>query len=297
MTEPLIDRWIRRQGWMDGLAEFEQKAIGGSYRAMGRPGRLLKDLMHGTKLLGHPLHPAVTDIPIGAWAVAVVTDFVAHYTDRLPPAAGDLALAVGLVASLLAVLTGYTDFGDTFGHERRVALTHSLTMGVVITLEAVSLALRWWAGPSSHPLAVGLSTGGFALLLFGAYVGGHLVFGIGTMVNRNAFAEPPDDFVAVGAPGDFPDDALIRVSAAGMPVLVVRRGGVLHAIAATCSHAGGPLDEGELNGDVVTCPWHGSRFCITDGRVVGGPATFAAPQFIVREVDGTVEVKAAIAAH
>jgi nitrite reductase/ring-hydroxylating ferredoxin subunit len=170
-------------------------------------------------------------------------------------------------------------------------------MGLVITLEAVSLALRWWAGPSSHPLAVGLSTAGFALLLGGAYLGGHLVFAIGTMVNRNAFAEPPQDFVPVGAPGDFPDDALVRVSAAGMPVLVVRRGGVLHAIAATCSHLGGPLDEGELNADVITCPWHGSRFCITSGNVVSGPASFAVPLFTVREVDGRVEVKAAIAAH
>jgi nitrite reductase/ring-hydroxylating ferredoxin subunit/uncharacterized membrane protein len=297
MTEPLIDRWIRRQGWMDGLAEFEQKLIGGFYGALGRPGRLLKDAMHGTKVLGHPLHPAVTDVPIGAWAAAVVADYVAHYTERLPAAAGDIALAVGLVAALLAVLTGYTDFHDTVDHERRVALTHSLTMGVVISLEAVSLALRWWAGPGSHPLAVGLSTAGFALLLFGAYLGGHLVFAIGTMVNRNAFAEPPADFVPVGAPGDFPDDALVRVSAAGMPVLVVRRGGVLHAIAATCSHAGGPLDEGELNTDVITCPWHGSRFCITDGNVVSGPASFAVPLFTVREIDGRVEVKAAIAVH
>lgn len=297
MTEPLIDRWIRRQRWMDGLAEALQAAIGGIYGALGRPGRLLKDVMHGTRLLGHPLHPAVTDVPIGAWTAGVVLDYVAHYTDRIPTAAGDIALAVGLAAALLAALTGYTDFHATFGHERRVALTHGLTMTLVVTVDAVSLALRWWAGPGSHPLAVGLATAGFALVVLGGYIGGHLVFAIGTMVNRNAFAEAPEDYVPVGAPDDFPEGRLTRVDAGGMPVVVVRRGGVLHAIAATCSHAGGPLDEGTLDAEVVTCPWHGSRFRITDGDVVSGPATFAVPQFTVREIEGRVEVKPAGPLH
>ena len=43
-----------------------------------------------------------------------------------------------------------------------------------------------------------------------------------------------------------------------------------YAISATCSHAGGPLDEGKLEGNVVECPWHGSRFCMRDGRVLTG---------------------------
>jgi len=297
MAEPVIDRWIRRQTWMDGVAEVVQKAIGGVYGVLGRPGRLIKDVMHGTKVLGHPLHPAVTDIPIGAWAAGVVADYIAHYTDRLPTEAGDVALAVGLAAGLLAALTGYTDFHHTYAHERRVALTHGLTMTVVVALEAVSLGLRWWSGSGAHPGAVGLSTAGFGLLVFGAYLGGHLVFGIGTMVNRNAFAEAPEDFVAVGASTDFPEGKLVRVSAAGMPVLVVRRAGELHAIAAVCSHAGGPLDEGELDGYVVVCPWHGSRFCLTDGKVRSGPATFGQPVFAKREIAGRVEVKPEVPLH
>src|SRR5205807_10289517 len=150
------------------------------------------------------------------------------------------------------------------GHERRVATAHGLTMILVVGLDAVSLALRWWASSSAHPLAVGLSTAGFAVVLVGGYLGGHLVFGIGTMVNRNAFAEGPAEYVAVGASTDFPEGTLRRVDAGGMPALVVRREGRLFAIAATCSHAGGPLDEGTLEGTRVTCPWHGSIFCVTD---------------------------------
>ena len=297
MAEPWVDRLIRRQQWIDGVADFLQAAVGGFYAALGRPGRLLKDTLHGTRVLGHPLHPALTDVPIGAWTVAVVADITAHYTDRLPTEAGDVALAVGLVASLLTALTGYTDFHETIDHERRVAATHGLIMTIVVALMTVSMGLRWWAAPSAHALAVGLSIAGYALLITGSFLGGHLVFAIGTTVNRNAFAEGPQEFVPIGVSTDFGQDTLTRVMAGTMPVLVVRRGNLLRALAATCSHAGGPLDEGTLDGDIVTCPWHGSRFCMRDGRVRGGPATFPQPSLVVREVDGRVEVKLAAPLH
>ena len=198
MAESLVDRIIRRQTWLEKVGDVLQGAVGAFYRALGRPGRVLKNLMHGTTLLGHPLHPAVTDIPIGAWAVGVVADYVAHFTARIPTEAGDVALAVGLAAAVLAAITGLTDYHETFGHERRVGTAHGLTMVAVVVIDAASLGLRWWAGPGLHPLAVGLATAGFGLVLAGAYLGGHLVFGIGTMVNRNAFAEAPEDYVALG---------------------------------------------------------------------------------------------------
>lgn len=291
MGEPIIDRWLRRQDWLDRPAEAIQGAVGGIFRVLGRPGRVLKNLLHGTSLLHHPLHPAVTDIPIGAWLVGVVADHAAHYSGRVPTQTGDLALAVGAAAAVVAALSGYTDFHATFGHERRVAVTHGLVMTVVVVIESASLALRWWAGPGAHPLAVGLATAGLVLVLAGAYLGGHLVYAIGTMVNRNAYAEGPEDFVAVGAPDDFEEGVMHRVMAGALPVLVVRRQGALRAIGAVCSHAGGPLDEGELQGDVVVCPWHQSRFCLRDGRAVGGPATFAQPVMEVREEPGVVAVR------
>lgn len=77
----------------------------------------------------------------------------------------------------------------------------------------------------------------------------------------------------------------------GVPVVLLRLGLQFFAISATCPHAGGPLDEGALQGDVVECPWHGSRFCIRDGRVLSGPATVNAPRYDVRLRDGHIEVK------
>ena len=74
-------------------------------------------------------------------------------------------------------------------------------------------------------------------------------------------------------------------------VVLLRQGFQLYAISATCPHAGGPLDEGTLQGDVVECPWHSSRFCMRDGRVLTGPSTVNAPRYEVRVRNNQVELK------
>ncbi len=291
MPEPLLARFARGQSWLERPADAVQRWIAAFYRAFGAPGRALKNLLNGTYILRHPLHPALTDVPIGAWTVGVVADYVAHFTTRIPEAAGDVALAVGLVAALLTLASGYTDFQDTIGLERRFAFIHGLLMTTVVLLYAASLGLRWWTGEGLHPLAVGLSTAGYALVLLGAWYGGHVVFGIGYAVNRGAFLEAPEGWVAAGPSAEVPADGMVSVDAGGMQVLLARVEGKICALADVCSHAGGPLHEGTLADGVVTCPWHGSRFRLRDGRVVGGPATFDQPRFIVRDTDGRLEVK------
>jgi len=87
------------------------------------------------------------------------------------------------------------------------------------------------------------------------------------------------------------ENKLYRMTASGVPVVLLRRGLQLYAISATCPHAGGPLDEGTLDGDIVECPWHGSRFCMRDGRVLTGPATVHAPRYDVRVRNGQIEVR------
>jgi nitrite reductase/ring-hydroxylating ferredoxin subunit/uncharacterized membrane protein len=296
VAESMLDRVVRRQHWMEKWGDAIQGAVGGVYSGLGTPGRALKNVMHGT-VLGHPLHPAITDVPIGAWTTGVIADYVAHFTSRIPTEAGDIALAVGVLSGLAAGVTGYTDFHETFGQERRLALLHGLTNTVVLLLMVASLGLRWWAGAGAHPLAVGLATAGWVGVIFGGYIGGHLVFGTATMVNRSAFLDGFEGAATVGQSTDFPEGELRRADAGGMPVLMVRRGGRLFGISNVCSHAGGPLDEGTLDGHVVTCPWHGSRFDVRSGRVCGGPATFGMPSLRVIEVDGTVTVELANPLH
>ena len=290
--ERTVDRIVRSQSWLDPVAEVTQKVVGAFYSSLGAPGASLRNLMHGTRVLGHPLHPALTDVPVGAWTVGVLADWLWIATGRVPPVAGDLALALGLAAAVIAAISGYTDFHDTSGHERRTAMAHGLTMTFVVVLEVVSLVLRS-SVPGLRLSAVLISTIAWLVVVVGAYLGGHLTFGMGSAVNHNAFFEGPLDYVRVGTRNDFPEGEMRRVDAGGLPVVIVRRKGLLHAMGAVCSHAGGPLEQGKLDGDVVTCPWHGSGFRFADGKVVNGPATFDEPPLVVRERGGIVEVKLA----
>jgi nitrite reductase/ring-hydroxylating ferredoxin subunit len=68
-------------------------------------------------------------------------------------------------------------------------------------------------------------------------------------------------------------------------VAVFNVGGTIHAIGGACTHRGGPLGEGRLDGAIVTCPWHGSRFDVTTGAVLGPPAASNAEVYRV-SVDG-----------
>jgi nitrite reductase/ring-hydroxylating ferredoxin subunit len=56
-----------------------------------------------------------------------------------------------------------------------------------------------------------------------------------------------------------------------LEVVVVNFGGQIFCLDGRCTHAGAPLAEGTLAGEVLTCPWHGSQFKVTDGSVLRGP--------------------------
>jgi nitrite reductase/ring-hydroxylating ferredoxin subunit len=74
----------------------------------------------------------------------------------------------------------------------------------------------------------------------------------------------------------------VRVTAEGNPVAVFRVAGALYALDARCTHLGGPLDRGSLQGTEVTCPLHHSIFDVRDGKVVRGPAVRPATAYRVR---------------
>jgi nitrite reductase/ring-hydroxylating ferredoxin subunit len=134
---------------------------------------------------------------------------------------------------------------------------------------------------------------GYLVANAAGYLGGHLVFGEQVGVDHTASQLPPGEFTAVLRAAELPENELRRVTADGMPVLLLRRGERIYAIAETCSHLGGPLSEGQLEDLSVICPWHGSRFALENGRVIDGPATFPQPCFETRVQDGQIEVRAA----
>jgi len=81
------------------------------------------------------------------------------------------------------------------------------------------------------------------------------------------------------------------VEVMGKKIALFHVGDNFYAIDDTCTHRGGPLSEGEVEGDEVTCPWHGAIYNVTTGAVVGGPAPHGVTSYPVRVNGADVEVE------
>ena len=109
--------------------------------------------------------------------------------------------------------------------------------------------------------------------------------------NRTVPEGGPDDFVPVIDEEDLVPGKLTRVEVDGIAAVLLKDKSAIHAIAATCSHLGGPLDEGTYEDGIVYCPWHRSGFRMCDGSVANSPAVYAQPTFAVRTRAGKVELR------
>lgn len=280
IAQELVDLALQTPG-LDEAADALAAGVNGAYEAAGAAKQPLKDALNGT-WLGHALHPAITDVPVGAWTAALVLDALGERRGAR------IAVGVGLLGALGAAATGLTDWTDTYGKPRRLGVVHAALNGAATLLYGAS----WLARGKAHGAGVALSLLGYGIVSLSALYGGTMSLDLQIGVNHANATEPPADETDVAALGDVPDGGMKRADAGGYPVLLVRRGGEVNAIGAVCSHQGGPLDEGTLEGDVVTCPWHGSRFCILDGGIVSGPAAYPQPAFRATVVDGRIRVAA-----
>jgi nitrite reductase/ring-hydroxylating ferredoxin subunit/uncharacterized membrane protein len=271
------------QRWAGSLAARLQPLI---KRALGPP--QVRNALDGV-WLGAPLHPALTDVPIGSWTAALLLDSASILTgDEALAGAADRALAVGTLAALPAAVTGLNDLRDLIGQSRQVAMVHAVLNVVGLSFSSASLAYR---RAGRRGLARGLSATGYLISSSAAHLGGKLSFGLGIRVNRTVGQTVSESFVAVLDAAELEGDALCEVTVDGVPVLLARcLSGEVCALANTCTHLGGPLSEGSRDGDTVTCPWHGSRFDLRTGAVAEGPAVFAQPRIEARERDGKIEI-------
>lgn len=287
-TDKALDL-INGQDWLDPLGDRLQEGVHATFESAGSAGQSTKNALHGT-WIGHPLHPILTDIPIGAWSVALVCDALEDISGRKEFRKGaDVAVAVGLVGAVGSAVTGLTDWSDTDGRARKVGLVHGMLNLTGAALYGASLIFR---NKRKRNLGRGFGVLGYAAVMASGYLGGELVYSEQVGVNHAAGGPPlPTEFVPVLAESELIEGEPKRAEAKGIPVLLVRRGSKICAIAETCSHAGGPLSEGEVHGDTVTCPWHGSRFDLNSGKVLDGPATHPQPCFEVRVQDGQIEVR------
>lgn len=270
---------------IDQVAEPLSKAVREVYGAAGPGGRLAKNALHGV-WLGHPLHPVLTDVPLGAWTTALALDAVANGDSGMRRAA-TFAMGVGLAGALGAAVTGLTDWSETGGRSRRTGLVHGLMNLTATTLFAASFARR---RGSSHENGRLSAWTGYAIALGAAYLGGDLVYGQRIGVTH-ADADVPEEFTPVIESAALQDNTMVRARAGDADVLLVRQHGRVHALVHACAHLGGPLSEGTLKDGSVVCPWHGSEFALEDGRVLNGPSTHDQPCLAVRERDGHIEVQ------
>jgi nitrite reductase/ring-hydroxylating ferredoxin subunit/uncharacterized membrane protein len=256
-----------------GLSNGIAGVMGAVYGALGRPGKLLQDFLNGS-WLGHSLHATLTDVVVGAATAGLLLDLlrVAFGVEGLEDAT---TWVVGLawLSGIGALLSGLTDFKDTApsSSERDVTGLHGIVNFVGLGGFAYSVMSRL---NGAHDAAFWGLLVGFGVIGFGSFIGGHVVFKYGYMVNHNAFRKSrrAREFTAVLPAADLPEATPTKATLGSTAVVLVRRGDVVHALRETCSHAGGPLSEGAVRGDGIECPWHFSVFRLADGAVLHGPA-------------------------
>jgi nitrite reductase/ring-hydroxylating ferredoxin subunit/uncharacterized membrane protein len=273
-----IERILQAQGvWADPLG----KVFVAIFAALYKPIPIIKDLLNGV-WLGHPLHPAITDVPIGAYVVALVLDLSGQRS------AATASMGVGIVFMVLAALAGYADYIDLEGKPRRFGTIHSSLMLVALVVYVVSFVMR--LGAVSSSAEVWLAAIGLGIVLTSAYVGGELVYNLGTQVDRHAWRGGGTKWTPLDIT-DVPADKPVKAKAGAQTLVVVRRGQGLEALHDVCAHQGCSLSDGKIAGETIECPCHGSRYRLRDGVVVRGPAVFDQPHFEVREAEGKIEVR------
>lgn len=278
---PAMDA-LERQEWLDGLANGVRKAVRALPLGRGR------DALRGL-WLGHPVHPAMVQLPIGAWTSAGILDLLPGESR-----AARRLVAVGLVSAVPAVLAGWVDWAEQRPRQSRVGLVHAAANIAAVATYTASLAARFKGRPL---LGRALGFSGMTIATVGGVLGGHLAFRQGAGMNHAeavpVLVEP--GWHRIGVPQDFPFGEPVQRMADEVAVVVVREDdGRFYALAGRCSHMDGPLHEGKVLEGCLECPWHGSRFRLSDGMNVQGPATAPQPRFECRIApDGQVEVRLA----
>ena len=252
------------------------------------PGGAVENFLHGT-WLGHPLHPVLTDIPVGAWTAGAVLDAAELATGNRGMGSGaDLAIGVGLAGAGSAAVAGLADWGRMgSGEAKKVGALHA---GLNVTASLLYLLSLLARKGGKRGLGKLLSFTGYGIAGFSAYLGGHLVFSEQIGVDHTADKPKPEKFTSVMPEGELMEGELRRVEVGDAQVLLTRYGGRIYAMSDICSHLGCSLAQGHLEGDSVRCDCHGSRYALEDGKVLDGPSAYYQPAYKTRIYGGQIQV-------
>jgi nitrite reductase/ring-hydroxylating ferredoxin subunit/uncharacterized membrane protein len=287
MSRQLPHALSERIGAIDAL-DAPAKAIAKQIRNLLPDGGGVKDVLSGT-WIGHTLHPLLTDVPIGTWTSATLLDLFGGRASR--PAAQRL-IGVGLAAAGPTAWSGWSDWADTepdSDQVRRIGIVHAIANGSAAALYGASFAAR---RRGAHTTGVLLGLAGAGAMGAGGWLGGDLAFARGVGVNETVFVEAPADWTPALDASMLVENRPAHAIVGDLEVVIVKRNGSIHALADRCAHRGGMLHEGELDGDCIACPLHGTRFRLADGAIERGPSAYPQPVYEARVNDGRVEIRA-----
>jgi nitrite reductase/ring-hydroxylating ferredoxin subunit/uncharacterized membrane protein len=264
----------------DQVADVVAKAV----ERAAPEGSPLNEVLSGTDA-GHPLHPPLTDVVIGAWTSAVALDWLGG--ERGAEAA-DWLVGLGVLSAFPTAAAGLNDWATLGGPTRRLGFVHGTTNVIATGLFGAS-----WVERRAGRRMVGrlLALAGYVTVGVGGFLGGHLSFRRGAGVDHTAFLEAPSDWTPVADEASVEDSQPLLVDAAGLEIVLVRERDSLYALLDRCAHQGGPLHEGVIDDGCVICPWHSSRYRVSDGVALSGPTAHPQPTLQVRVRDGKVEVR------
>lgn len=293
-AEKVLDT-INNQQWLEEPAATVQKAVLAPFEAGGEAGTKAKDFLHG-RWLGHSLHPAITDVPLGAWTTAAIFDALSACFDKKElDNASDTTIAIGLVGAIGAATTGLVDWAPVEERPRKVGLVHAVLNVAATGFYLVSWLMRRSGDENKRGTARSLAWTGYALASCGAWLGGALVATEKMGVDNAPRENWPQEWQAAIEARKVGEGQLVKAIVNDQAIVLTQRNGEFYALAELCSHLAGPLSEGEFcdkDGELaLKCPWHASCFALRDGKVLEGPATHPQPSFKTRLRDGKIEVK------
>jgi nitrite reductase/ring-hydroxylating ferredoxin subunit/uncharacterized membrane protein len=265
-------------------AETVAKTLHQAILSGGKPVRQAVDLLHGT-WLGHPIHPALTDVVIGAWGMGGLLDFIGGRRTRK---AADTLTEVGVISAIPTAVTGLADFSGIKKSAAGAGLSHALMNTIALVFYLFSVRAR---RQGQRRQGVFLSAFGLGIATMSAYVGGHLVFGKKVGVDHSQATADLPEWRPVMDADDLRAGSPKRITVDGTDIALFRRGNQVYAVNAVCPHAGGPLDEGQVEGETVQCPWHDSVFNLADGSIVHGPTAFPVACYAARRRNGKIEIR------
>jgi len=267
---------------VDPVADVVSKAV----YAVAPNESAQKELLAGT-WQGHPLHPALTDVTVGAWISAFLLDL---FGDESTDGAADALIGLGALSAVPTAASGLVDWSDTGNPERRVGVVHAAGNVAALLLYTTALVLR---RSGLRGAGRALSFTAFGTATASAFLGGHIAYRLGVGVDQTIFEAQQTDWKAIMRAEELFEGKPASAELDGTTLVVYRSGQRILALSARCSHRGGPLHEGDVDDDKlsVTCPWHASTFDLDSGEVLRGPATAPQPAYETRITDGMIEVR------